>query len=62
MATPATTCSASRRCCRTAPIWNGLYTLRKNNTGLDLKHLFIGAEGTMGIVTAAVLKLHPLPT
>lgn len=43
-------------------IWNGLTALRKNNTGLDLKHLFIGAEGTMGIVTAAVLKLHPLPT
>ncbi|TAL52873.1 FAD-binding oxidoreductase [Pandoraea sp.] len=43
-------------------IWNGLTALRKNNTGFDLKHLFIGAEGAMGIVTAAVLKLHPLPT
>jgi FAD/FMN-containing dehydrogenase len=43
-------------------VWNGLYALRKNNTGLDLKHLFIGSEGTMGIVTAATLKLHPLPT
>lgn len=43
-------------------IWDGLTALRKNNTGLDLKHLFIGAEGTMGIVTAAALKLHPLPT
>ena len=43
-------------------VWDGLYTLRKNNTGLDLKHLFIGSEGTMGIVTAATLKLHPLPT
>jgi FAD/FMN-containing dehydrogenase len=43
-------------------VWNGLRRLRKNNTGLDLKHLFIGSEGTMGIVTAAVLKLHPLPT
>ncbi|WP_088280414.1 FAD-binding oxidoreductase, partial [Ideonella sp. A 288] len=43
-------------------VWNGLYRLRKNNTGIDLKHLFIGAEGTMGIVTATVLKLHPLPT
>jgi FAD/FMN-containing dehydrogenase len=42
-------------------IWDGLYILRKNNTGLDLKHLFIGSEGTMGIVTAATLKLHPLP-
>ncbi len=43
-------------------VWDGLYKLRKNNTGIDLKHLFIGAEGTLGIVTAAVLKLHPLPT
>lgn len=43
-------------------IWNGMTALRKNNTGFDLKHLFIGAEGTMGIITAAVLKLHPLPT
>lgn len=43
-------------------VWDGLYRLRKNNTGLDLKHLFIGSEGTMGIITAATLKLHPLPT
>lgn len=43
-------------------VWDGLYALRKNNTGIDLKHLFIGAEGTMGIITAAALKLHPLPT
>ena len=43
-------------------LWDGLYALRKNNTGFDLKHLFIGAEGTMGIITAACLKLHPLPT
>jgi FAD/FMN-containing dehydrogenase len=42
-------------------IWNGLRRLRKNNTGYDLKHLFIGAEGTLGIVTAAVLKLFPRP-
>ena len=40
-------------------IWNGLKALRKDNTGYDLKQLFIGAEGTLGIVTAAVLKLHP---
>lgn len=42
-------------------IWNGLSKLRKNNTGYDLKHLFIGAEGTLGIITAAVLKLFPAP-
>ena len=42
-------------------VWNGLNTLRKNNTGYDLKNLFIGAEGTLGIVTAVVLKLFPMP-
>jgi len=42
-------------------IWNGLRGLRKDNTGYDLKHLFIGAEGSLGIITAAVLKLFPLP-
>ncbi len=36
--------------------------LRKDNTGYDLKHLFIGAEGTLGIITAAVMKLYPAPT
>jgi FAD/FMN-containing dehydrogenase len=40
-------------------VWNGLKSLRKDNSGYDLKHLFIGAEGTLGIVTAAVLKLFP---
>lgn len=40
-------------------VWHGLRALRKDNTGYDLKHLFIGAEGTLGIVTAAVLKLFP---
>ncbi|MEO0549216.1 MAG: FAD-binding oxidoreductase [Pseudomonadota bacterium] len=40
-------------------IWNGLSGLRKNNTGYDLKHVFAGAEGTLGIVTAATLKLFP---
>jgi FAD/FMN-containing dehydrogenase len=43
-------------------IWNGLRALRKDNTGYDLKHLFIGGEGTLGIITAAVLKLFPRPT
>ena len=42
-------------------IWNGLRALRKDNTGYDLKHLFIGAEGTLGIITAAVLKLFTRP-
>lgn len=42
-------------------IWNGLRGLRKDNTGYDLKQLFIGSEGTLGIVTAAVLKLFPKP-
>jgi len=42
-------------------ILNGLGKLRKDNTGYDLKHLFIGSEGTLGIITAAVLKLFPKP-
>ncbi len=42
-------------------IWNGLRGLRKDNTGYDLKHLFIGAEGTLGLITAAVLKLYSRP-
>lgn len=42
-------------------IWNGLKSLRKNNAGYDLKHLFVGCEGTLGIITAAVLKLFPRP-
>jgi D-lactate dehydrogenase (cytochrome) len=42
-------------------VWDGLRALRKNNTGYDLKQLFIGAEGTLGIITAATLKLYPRP-
>ena len=42
-------------------IWHGLRTLKKDNTGYDLKHLFIGAEGTLGIITAASLKLVAAP-
>jgi len=42
-------------------VWEGLRALRKDNTGYDLKQLFIGAEGTLGIITAAVLKLYPQP-
>ena len=43
-------------------IWNGLRTLRKDNTGYDLKQLFLGSEGTLGIITAAALKLFPEPS
>ncbi|NOU05368.1 MAG: FAD-binding oxidoreductase, partial [Hyphomicrobiaceae bacterium] len=43
-------------------VWNGLRGLRKDNTGYDLKHLFIGGEGTLGIITAAVLRVFPKPT
>jgi FAD/FMN-containing dehydrogenase len=42
-------------------VWEGLRGLRKDNTGYDLKQLFVGAEGTLGIVTAAVLRLFPAP-
>ncbi|HVQ60956.1 MAG TPA: FAD-binding oxidoreductase [Burkholderiales bacterium] len=42
-------------------IWDGLRGLRKDNTGYDLKQLFVGAEGTLGVITAAVLKLFPMP-
>ena len=43
-------------------VWDGLRALRKDNTGYDLKQLFLGAEGTLGVITAAVLKLHPRST
>ncbi len=42
-------------------VWNGLSGLRKDNTGYDLRDLFIGTEGTLGVITAATLKLYPLP-
>ncbi|MEL7543583.1 MAG: FAD-binding oxidoreductase [Pseudomonadota bacterium] len=42
-------------------VWDGLRTLRKDNTGYDLRHLFVGSEGTLGIITAAALKLVPKP-
>lgn len=42
-------------------VWNGLRRLRKDNTGYALRHLFVGAEGTLGFITAAVLRLFPCP-
>jgi len=42
-------------------VWDGLRGLRKDNTGYDLRDLFIGAEGTLGVITAAVMKLYPAP-
>ncbi len=42
-------------------LWDGLRTLRKDNTGYDLRDMYIGSEGTLGVITAAVLKLFPLP-
>src|SRR5487761_2793472 len=42
-------------------VWDGLRGLRKDNTGYDLKQLFVGAEGSLGVITAAVLKLFPQP-
>jgi FAD/FMN-containing dehydrogenase len=43
-------------------VWDGLRSLRKDNTGYDLKQIFLGAEGTLGVITAAVLRLYPRPS
>jgi len=45
----------------TGEVWNGLSGLRKDNTGYDLRDLFIGSEGTLGVITAATMKLYPEP-
>ncbi len=45
----------------TGEVWHGLSGLRKDNTGYDLRDLFVGSEGTLGIITAATLALHPRP-
>lgn len=42
-------------------VWNGLRALRKDNSGYDLKQVFIGSEGTLGVITAATLRLYPMP-
>jgi len=42
-------------------VWDGLSGLRKDNTGYDLRHLFIGSEGTLGVITGAIMKLYPMP-
>ena len=57
----ASSASGSRRCWRTGGSINGLGSLRKDNTGYDLKDLLVGSEGTLGIITAATLKLFPRP-
>ena len=59
-AMPAISCSGSKSCCR-GQVWNGLRRLHKDNTGYCLRQLFVGSEGTLGIITAAVLKLYPQP-
>ena len=51
--------SGSKSCSPTGEVWNGLKSLRKDNSGYDLKDLIIGSEGTLGIITAAVLRLFP---
>ena len=60
MASRASSCSGSKWCSPTAACSTSS-KLKKDNTGYDLRHLFIGAEGTLGVITAAVLKLFPRP-
>ena len=60
-ATRASSCSGSRWCTPQGEIWNGLRALKKDNTGYDLRDLYLGAEGTLGIITKAMLKLWPKP-
>ena len=52
-------CSASKWCCADGRVLDTLTGLRKDNTGYDIKSLFLGAEGTLGVITAACLKLYP---
>jgi FAD/FMN-containing dehydrogenase len=47
--------------CADGELWNGLRGLRKDNTGYDLRDLFVGSEGTLGVITGATLKLFPMP-
>ena len=61
MAPCATSCWASRSVLADGEVWNGLRTLHKDNTGYDLHDLLIGSEGTLGVITAASLKLFPRP-
>ena len=61
MASRARMRSASKSCLPTDACCNNLNKLKKDNTGYDLKNLFIGAEGTLGVITAAVLRLVPRP-
>ena len=60
-ATPASSCSGLEVVLPNGDIWNGLRALKKDNTGYDLRDLYLGAEGTLGIITKAILKLWPSP-